>query len=342
MEPDTPTTSTTLRWLAIATGVAGLHVAVVHSLWDGTGPHHTEARPSATSSLLVAGMLLPPVQAVAPPSAPKRVRPITAPSPVAETSREAPSGVTTLPTSNTPTEDKPDAPPIEPDVLAAAPSPPAPEESTSSAPLPPTDAQWQYDVSGSSKGFSYQATATMRWRLAQQRYDVQLSLGAFLVGSRSQHSQGKVAPQGLQPERFVDKARRERQLNFDWATRSVQSPDQPGGRPVAEGTQDRLSVFMQLASLLAALTQAPHDGQTWKIPVAGFGATEDWVFRFEGVETLDLPAGPFQTWKLHYQTSTARGQSVELWFSPEFHHLPVRIRMSQENGDVVDQRLSHR
>jgi len=31
---------------------------------------------------------------------------------------------------------------------------------------------------------------------------------------------------------------------------------------------------------------------------------------------------------------------VEVWLAPSMKHLPVRLRISQANGDVADQRLA--
>lgn len=335
------------RWLAVTAGVAGVHALALHS-WQGTPQDRADHRPEAQA--WVSGVLLPPV--LPPPAAPSRapttaavdspLEPAAPAAPAAPVATGAASGTAEL--EATPS---PEALPQVPDTLAAA-APPHPVAEAAPPPAPPqamppaVDTQWEYEVNGLAKGFRYSATATMRWQTAAQRYEVHLSLGAFLVGSRSQSSQGRIGPEGLVPESFMDKARRERELRFDWSQHSLQSPEQPGGRALKPGTQDRLSVFMQLASLLAALPHAPQAGQHWTFAVAGFNQTEPWVFTYRGTENLDLPAGTMSAWKLTREAQQADGEQAELWFSPDFHHLPVRIRISQGNGDVVDQRLSRR
>ena len=342
------TTTSILRSLAVTAGVVGLHLAAVHGLWDASSASNAEDAPTEDSkSALVEGTVLPPVSVTAPAVLPKKPQQSGRTPKATTPAAESTAVDAAQPTADTPTE-LPAEP--EPQVVAATDPPPAEQaeppqqlpETKPAVQTPAVNMQWQYEVSGSAKGFKYHATATMRWSLEQDRYETQLTLGAFLVGSRSQLSQGRITANGLQPERFTDKARRERQLQFDWQTQTVQSPEQTGHRTVAPGTQDRLSVFMQLASLLATLPAPPANGQTWNIPVAGFGSSDTWTFQFAGAETQELPAGAFSTWKLVRHPKPTDDQTVELWFAPDFHHLPVRIRLSQPNGDLVDQRLSNR
>jgi len=33
---------------------------------------------------------------------------------------------------------------------------------------------------------------------------------------------------------------------------------------------------------------------------------------------------------------------MEVWFSPELGHLPARLRLTEPDGDVIDQRLKSR
>lgn len=348
MPPEPTPHSHTPRWLAVAAGVLALHGLALQGLWHAAGPPRpTDANDAEGTSGLVQGMVLPSVStavAVAPPPPTRRSAPPAAAPPPPDGALLAVAPPTPTPNPGLPepaaaADATPELPP-EATAVAAA-EPPAPRPATGALP-PAVNAQWQYEVSGSAKGLPYQASATMRWQVEQDHYKTQLSLGAFLVGSRSQTSEGRLGPSGLKPELFVDKARRERQLRFDWAARTVQSPEQPVARPLVAGAQDRLSVFMQLSSLLAGLPHGPEVDQVWRIPVAGFSGTEDWVFHYQGPEALDLPAGPFATWKLERPALHARDQKVELWFAPDFHHLPVRIRLSQADGDSVDQRLSSR
>lgn len=201
-------------------------------------------------------------------------------------------------------------------------------------------ARLRYDVSGSAKGFPYRAQATLSWTRNGQRYDARLELKVPLLGTRLQHSQGHWDAQGLRPDRFVDQARKTSQIDFDWREQRLMVAGQPAWTPLPTGTQDRLSLFLQLAHTLATLAQPPRTGQVWTVHVASPNDVQDWHFAFEDAQAQDLPAGRFDTWKLQRSPRHPNDQRVELWFAPTLQHLPVRMRITQPNGDAVDQRLS--
>lgn len=206
--------------------------------------------------------------------------------------------------------------------------------------------QLQYDVTGSSKGFSYAADATISWQRDGDRYAIEMKLHAFLFGSRTQASTGLVTAAGLQPDSFVDKARRERRLLFDWS-QNVAFPD---GRnspiPIPLHTQDRLSVFFQLAGKLASRKHniAAARQEQWDIPVTGWNGVEIWTFAIQDIGQSELPYGTLETWQVSRlpRPGKQNDQSVDVWFAPSLNFMPVRIRITQNNGDTVDQRLSRR
>jgi len=72
----------------------------------------------------------------------------------------------------------------------------------------------KYQVLGMSKQMNYSAWAEFSWQHDGQRYDSKLEVGAFLLGSRSQTSQGTLGAEGLIPQRFGDKFRTEVASHF--------------------------------------------------------------------------------------------------------------------------------
>jgi len=128
----------------------------------------------------------------------------------------------------------------------------------SDAPVPvqmPDPARLSFAVTGQAKRFNYSASAELVWRHANGQYQASQEVSLFLLGSRSQTSEGRITDRGLEPSRFNDKARKEQsaQLAFDQnlAHFSTGAPD----AAIAPGAQDRLSVFLQLSALLAAAPQ---------------------------------------------------------------------------------------
>ena len=209
----------------------------------------------------------------------------------------------------------------------------------------PGSVELRYAVSASRKGMTLSADSTLRLTVSDQRYDAQLTLQAWLAGARVQTSRGELDPHwGLVPQRFGDKNRSkaEQAAHFDRSRQpaavrfSANTPD----APLPVGAQDRLSVLLQLAAMLAGEPQRYTTGQRIRIYTAGPRDAEWWDFEVKGPETLDLPAGPMTALHLLRTPTQPYDNRVELWMAPALGHLPVRVLWTQANGDVVDQRLS--
>jgi hypothetical protein len=72
--------------------------------------------------------------------------------------------------------------------------------------------------------------------------------------------------------------------------------------------------------------------------VSATGA-DRWTFTVEAPETLHLPAGELDTLKLQRLPRRDYDQKAELWLAPSMGYLPVRIKITQANGDYADLRL---
>jgi hypothetical protein len=235
---------------------------------------------------------------------------------------------------------------------ALAQSSPSPEPAATQAhPIAlPDSATLRYDVTAQRKGLNVEADATLELRMTPPTYTARLTLKAWLAGSRIQTSRGVLDPHlGFVPERFGDKNRSkpEQAAHFDRSRQppsvrfSVNAPD----AELHPGTQDRLSVLLQLAALLEGRArQAPArplaEGDTFRIHTAGTDGADWWAFKVQGHTTLDLPVGRTNAWHLRRDATHAYDNQVELWMAPAMGHLPVRVWWQQANGDVVDQRLS--
>ena len=205
---------------------------------------------------------------------------------------------------------------------------------------PPPNTRLLYDVTGNVKGIGYKAQGTLDWSVADGRYEARMEMRVLLLGSRSQTSTGRIGPNGLMPERFADKSRSEKAAHFDAAQQRIRFSSNAPEAPLQPGAQDRLSLFLQLASLLQARPQAYTTGQTVDMQVAGTGDAPVWRFDVGEESTISLPAGEFKVRHLMRQPRKEFDSTVEMWLAPSLHHLPVRLRVKQSNGDVADQQLS--
>ena len=63
----------------------------------------------------------------------------------------------------------------------------------------------EYDMQGEAKKLKYHASGTLQWtNHGDQSYQMAYTISAFLVGKRTQVSQGTLGPNGLRPDRFAE------------------------------------------------------------------------------------------------------------------------------------------
>ena len=293
------------------------------------------------------------------PQAKAPIPPPAKPKPSASKAQPAPPSVVTAPPAEPPVHAMADAPQEAtnvPDEMVAQvehtvataptaePEPPASALHAAAKALPPAEppasTRLHYDVTGNIKGIGYKAQGTLDWTVADARYEARMEMRVMLLGSRSQTSTGRIGPSGLMPERFADKSRSEKAAHFDAEQQRIRFSSNAPEVPLQPGAQDRLSLFLQLASLLQARPQAYTTGQIVEMQVAGTGDAPVWRFEVGEESTISLPAGQFKVRHLVRHPRKEFDSTVEMWLAPSLHHLPVRLRVTQSNGDVADQQLS--
>lgn len=146
-------------------------------------------------------------------------------------------------------------------------------------------------------------------------------------------SRGLLTASGLRPLRFEEHNSRKprRAADFDWDAGQVKLTD--GDKietvPLAANTFDPTS--LPYAFAFAQLNQ-----ESMNVFVADGRRLADYEYRIIGKETLKTPLGELET--LHFQkvreADDKRG--LEFWLSVDRHFLPVKIRIVDKNGTVVD------
>jgi hypothetical protein len=204
----------------------------------------------------------------------------------------------------------------------------------------PPSARYHYDVIASAKGFTLKGKAELEWRNERGEYEAQLQMTAPFLKPRVQRSTGLVTAQGLAPVRFSDKFRSEEAAHFDRdqgkVTFSTNKPD----AALEPGAQDRLSVVMQLSAMVAGNPSKFPAGSQITVQTASTKEAEPWTFTVEAAETLDLPGGKTRAVRLVRNPRKEYDTKVELWLAPGQAYAPVRLRLTQPNGDWVDQQWS--
>ena len=204
----------------------------------------------------------------------------------------------------------------------------------------PDSARLAYKVTGNAKGLTYHANAELNWRNALSHYDASMTVSALFIGSRTMSSSGQIVGEGLAPTRFADKYKSEVAAHFEPDKGQVSFSANTPSVPWIKGMQDRVSVFFQLAGMLAATPEKFPVGSVISMVTVGPRDADGWSFLVESAEKINLPAGELDTLKLARQPRKEFDQKVEIWYAPSLGYLPVRSKITQANGDFVDQQLT--
>lgn len=335
----------------LAVVVLGIHALVLVSSPVRFGPVLDPA-PQRVQPLITRSIAPPPVvqPAVAPQPEPPKPRPKPVkpkqPPAQAESTPAAISSVATPSIEAPATEATNNAAAQEAAALAAAAAasapvaPAGPVQTPVTAMALPESVKLEYKMTGNSRGLTYHADAELNWRRVGSLYDAAMRVSALFIGSRSMGSTGVVGPQGLEPIRFSDKSRTELAAHFDPDKGQVSFSANTPAVPWIKGAQDRVSVFLQLGGMLAGNPALFPIGTTVSMYTVGPRDADTWTFLVEAEETLALPFGELATVKLTRQPRREFDQKVEVWYAPSLGYLPVRNKITQSNGDFVDQQLS--
>jgi len=155
-------------------------------------------------------------------------------------------------------------------------------------------------------------------------------------------SQGAFSHDGLHPHEFRTEKDgvRSDAATLDWPTMKLTLLDGNGRvreLPLQAGTQDVLSMFYQLGSLVS---QGGDEKGTKKPVASSFYVTtgrklERYRFDILGDESMTLPRRGRQR-ALHVRT-LAGEQTIDVWLAYDLRGLPIRIRYTDGKGDSYDQ-----
>jgi hypothetical protein len=197
-----------------------------------------------------------------------------------------------------------------------------------------------YKVTAHIRGFVVNGEGRLHWRQDGKEYQAKLELSGPLLPSRSQQSTGRITAQGLAPLRFSDKARSEEAAHFERDEGKVSFSSNRPDAVLMAGAQDRLSVMMQLGAMIAGKPKNFGPGTTISVQTASTRDAEVWQFTVEGEESLQLAGGELRAIKLIRTPRKEFDQKIELWLAPALDYAPARLRLTQPNGDWVDQQWS--
>jgi hypothetical protein len=271
--------------------------------------------------------------AASPPPAPQPVvQPLPAPAPVRKTMARVP---TAMPSQ------EPQAAAREPLAQRAAATP-----QPTTAPGKPTPAvnfhvappqRLHYQIAASLRGVPVTAQGELQWRHDGGSYEARMEVNLPLLPRRLQHSAGRLTEAGLEPHRYAEKVRSEEAAHFERNKGRISFSSNRPQAALEAGAQDRLSLLLQLGAMVAGAPARYRPGSEITVAVAGTREAEPWLLTVEAEEELVLPGGTVKSLRIVRLARREFDQKLEIWLAPGMDYAPVRLRLTQPNGDWLDQ-----
>ena len=164
----------------------------------------------------------------------------------------------------------------------------------------------------------------------------------FYSGVLIQTSVGRVGEKGLLPERYSERRgkRPERVIQFDHSRGKMIGLGNPPEVDLVPGTQDRLSVFYQVGLLARANPEMLQRGRRFTMPLASMKEVDKASFLVAGEDAVDTERGRVPAVRLTVRNEADPGDpTIDVWLGTGLSLLPVRIRISEDDGKVIDQVL---
>ena len=167
-------------------------------------------------------------------------------------------------------------------------------------------------------------------------YDSFTEVAGFVAWFRDDRveetSRGRVDANGIYPDHYRFKRRggkgdKQAEVSFDWTAGQVENTvdGQSWEMAIPQGTLDKLVVQIAMMQKLQDSVQDQH------FRVADGGKLKDFRIHIRARETLELPAGNFDTIKVE-KTPEHGGRQTHLWLAPSLGYLPVQIMRIEEDG----------
>jgi hypothetical protein len=162
-------------------------------------------------------------------------------------------------------------------------------------------------------------------------------IASLYRGAIRRSAHGTVSPQGLRPAEYQDQRadKEPTRVQFDWNRKTItlHYDGKAETIPMPANALDRLSFFYQFAFI------PPPAGELHVTAVDGKGTTQ-FNFLAPVREKLMTPLGELDTVKLTKRPDGPNDKQTEVWLAPALHNLPVRVLVTDNNGNKADQVIS--
>ncbi len=206
--------------------------------------------------------------------------------------------------------------------------------------LLPQPAQVTYRAKGTVGGTPVDVPSKLLWRHDGTYYESQWIFYQARLGEQSRFANGLVTPQGLAPLAASFRTKGDVSMTFDHPGDRLNFAPELSEWKMLPGTQDRLSLLVQLGALIAGDPKRYPPGSTITLPIAvpNPPSVLEWSFVIDQEEqTIEGMAGkPLRTIHLTHEPANATDARMELWLAPSLEYLPARIQVTEANGDLLD------
>jgi len=183
---------------------------------------------------------------------------------------------------------------------------------------------------------------TIRWRLDDGHYETRLHID---TGGFDQFSRGQLAADGaLVPERYEEKRPFHEPdfVDIDWAHGHIAYGTSVPAQSPAAGAQDRLSLQFELARELQRFPERFPSGSVHAVNLIGTHSVDAWNFLAQDEQSVDTGRGPMRAvrFSAHRIVRNNVEETMEIWLGADLRWLPVRIRIVDREGSIIDSVLA--
>jgi hypothetical protein len=180
---------------------------------------------------------------------------------------------------------------------------------------------------------------TIHWASDGHTYQLVVAVPLPFVGTYSYASHGRVDAFGLAPDQYVETHGRRGQdvTVFNRDTKQIVFTRTPKTLALEDGSQDRFSMIMQLASLVRGDPGAYKPGVTRQFYVTDNDSGEIWPIETIGDETVRTEQGFIEA--RHFKRLPRHEgdqRLLDVWLAPSLGWLPVRFVQTEPNGTQVE------
>jgi len=180
----------------------------------------------------------------------------------------------------------------------------------------------------------------INWTLKDQAYQLSITVPVPFLGQFTFTSTGKIDAFGVAPDFYeeIRGSRGTRSVNFMRDQRLVSFSTNQETSFMPRGTQDRFSVMLQLAALVAGNPSIDQKGVAREIPMATIDKVEVWTFVSMGDELLEDVDEKYRSARhfLRLPRDKEDKRRFEVWLAKDALYLPVKIKQTEASGTTFE------